>query len=327
MNREGGVLHDLLTRAEAETAHLSRPSWEKNADLYFVHDVFALDSVKARSRSGEVWLLVHSPMPVALYHAWNWGQPEWPWEEIAGLPDVKQWIERELESWSLANRVLLPCPEALEELVRVDARFEQANPRIEYLLSGSSVGSGGGSSMELGDREPLGLFLGSHQAYRGLDAVVKALPLLPDRRELPGRIVVAGPDPDSLPSHPRLRKLGRVDDVPALFRQVDFLVNANRFSLFDLSNIEAAAAGKPLLLHAVGGNKAFSRLGAGCRLFEPLTPEAIAAALTEMFSMPRSALAALGQRSRDCYERHLTAEAMWERHLELYDKAESRIPA
>jgi glycosyltransferase involved in cell wall biosynthesis len=62
-------------------------------------------------------------------------------------------------------------------------------------------------------------------------------------------------------------------------------------------------------------------------LFEPLTPEAIAAALIEMFSMPRAALAALGQRSRECYERHLTAEAMWKRHLALYDRAESRIPA
>jgi glycosyltransferase involved in cell wall biosynthesis len=265
-------------------------------------------------------------MPIALYLAWNWGQPEWPWEEIAALPDVKRWIEREVENWSLADRVLLPCPEALEELVRVDVRFEHANPRVEYLLTGSSVGSGGGST-ELGDREPLGLFLGSHQAYRGLDAIVKALSLLPHRRELPGRIVVAGPDPDSLPSHPRLRKLGPVEDVPGLLAEVDFLVNANRFSLFDLSNIEAAAAGKPLLLHAVGGNKALSRLGAGCRLFEPLTPEAIAAALIEMFSMPRAALAALGQRSRECYERHLTAEAMWKRHLALYDRAESRIPA
>ena len=115
---------------------------------------------------------------------------------------------------------------------------------------------------------------------------------LPDRRDLPGQIALAGPTADSIPSHPRARKLGRVDDVPALLASVDFLVNTNRFSLFDLSNIEAAAAGKPLLLHAVGGNKALARLGAGCRLFEPLTSEALAQGLVEMFSMSREALSA-----------------------------------
>jgi glycosyltransferase involved in cell wall biosynthesis len=116
-----------------------------------------------------------------------------------------------------------------------------------------------------------------------------------------------------------------VEDVSPLLASIDFLVNTNRFSLFDLSNIEAAAAGKPLLLHAVGGNKALARLGAGCRLLELLTPEALAEGLVEMFSMSREALAAEGRKSRECYERHLTAKAMWHRHIELYDKAESWI--
>jgi glycosyltransferase involved in cell wall biosynthesis len=128
-----------------------------------------------------------------------------------------------------------------------------------------------------------------------------------------------------MPAHPRIRGLGRVGDVPGLLAGVDFLVNTNRFSLFDLSNIEAAAAGKTLLLHAVGGNKALARLGAGCHLFEPLTPETLANELADMFATSRESLSALGARSRECYERHLTANAMWHRHLELYDKAEARV--
>ena len=324
MNQRGGVLDDLLTRAARDGVELCRPSFDAPADVYFVHDVFAVEEAKANAGSGEVWLMIHSPMPMGLYLAWNWGHPELAWGEIAAFPDVRRWIEKELETWRLVDRVVLPCPEALEELVRVDPRFAGESARIEYLLTGSSAVSAG-PSKNSPDRELVGLFLGSNQAYRGLDVLVQALALLPDRRSLPGQIAVAGPDPDSFSSHPRIRKLGRVEDVPALLASVDFLVNTNRFSLFDLSNLEAAAAGKPLLLHAVGGNKTLSRLGAGCRLFEPLTPEALAKALFEMFSTSRDALAVQGTRSRECYERHLTAKAMWLRHLELYDKAESRI--
>jgi len=324
MNEEGGIIDELLRRAAQDAVELCRSSFDAPADVYFVHDVFAVDAAKANLGSGEVWLMVHSPMPMGLYLAWNWGHPEWPWEEIASLPDVRRWIEKEIETWRLVDRVFLPCPEALEDLVRVDSRFADASATIEYLLTGSSAASSK-SSKDSRDPELVGLFLGSNQAYRGLDVLFQALALLPDRRDLPGQIAVAGPDPDSTPSHPRARKLGRVDDVPSLLAEVDFLVNTNRFSLFDLSNIEASAAGKPLLLHAVGGNKALARLGAGCRLFEPLTPEALATTLVETFSMSRDALAAQGAKSRECYERYLTAKAMWLRHIELYDEAESRV--
>lgn len=324
MNQKGGVIDELLTHAARDAVELCRPSIDIPADVYFVHDVFAVEAAKAKVGSGEVWLMIHSPMPMALYLAWNWGYPEWSWEEIAALADVRLWIEKELETWRLVDRVVLPCPEALEELVRVDPRFADASTTLEYVLTGSSAVSTG-PSKESGERELLGLFLGSNQAYRGLDVLFQALALLPDRRDLPGQIALAGPDPDSTPSHPRARKLGRVEDVPSLLAAVDFLVNTNRFSLFDLSNIEAAAAGKPLLLHAVGGNKALAGLGAGCRLFEPLTPVALAKGLIEMFSMSPDTLVAHGAKSRECYERHLTAKAMWLRHLELYDKGESRI--
>ncbi len=325
MRQERGIVDGLLTRATEDSVALSQASFDHPADVYFVHDVLAVEAVKAKAGDGEVWLMVHSPMPVGLYLAWNWGNPEYAWEEIASLPDVKRWIARELEVWRLADRVVLPCPEALDELVRVEPRFAEAAATVEYLLTGSSAEN---PALAAGNRagEPQGLFLGNDQAYRGLDVLLKALALLPDRRDLPGQIAFAGPKVDSIPSHPRARRLGRVDDVPALLAGVDFLVNTNRFSLFDLSNIEAAAAGKPLLLHAVGGNKALARLGAGCRLYEPLEPKELATALVEMFSTSREVLSGLGARSRECYERHLTANAMWRRHLELYDKAESRVP-
>ncbi|MGH9335184.1 MAG: hypothetical protein ACRD21_15720, partial [Vicinamibacteria bacterium] len=81
---------------------------------------------------------VHSPMPLGLYFGWNWGVPEATWEEIAELPDVRKAIDDELSLWRLVDRIVLPCPEALEELARVDSRFAEADVPIDYVLTGSS---------------------------------------------------------------------------------------------------------------------------------------------------------------------------------------------
>ena len=133
-------------------------------------------------------------------------------------------------------------------------------------------------------------------------------------------IAVAGPAPESLPRHPRLRALGRVADVASLLRAVDFVVNVNRFSLFDLSTIEAVEAGRPLLLHATGGNRTFRDLGAGCVMIPDLAPETVARGLTEMLSLPPERRDELGRASRACYEEHLTPAHLWTRHLDLYDR-------
>ena len=133
-------------------------------------------------------------------------------------------------------------------------------------------------------------------------------------------IAVAGPDRSKVPAHTAFRALGRVEDVAALLVSVDFLINVNRFSLFDLSTIEAAEAGKPLMLHAVGGNRAFDRIGAGCVMLRDLEPRVIAECLTTMARLDAAELADLGRKSRACWERELTPTHMWERHLALYDR-------
>ena len=165
--------------------------------------------------------------------------------------------------------------------------------------------------------EPVGLYLGANQPYRGFDALAAGLAQLTSR-DAAGVIAVAGPDPDSLPSHPRLRPLGRVNDVAGLLDAVDFVVNTNRFSLFDLSTIEAVEAGKPLLMHAVGGNKTFRQLGAGCVMIDDLAPDTVASGLRTMFTLPAGDRDALGRASRACYERHLTLAHFWRGHSDLY---------
>jgi glycosyltransferase involved in cell wall biosynthesis len=326
ITRPDGALARLIEHSIRATTESCQTSWtevdDSAADVLIVHDVFAVEEAVLRRRSQEIWLMIHCPMPTALYWAWSWGVPEATWQELVGIPDVKTWIARELDVWNEVDRVILPCEEALEELARVDASFADVDTPMDYVLSGSSVVHVAAPTRPR-KGESTGLFLGNAQPYRGLDCLVEALDHLPGSS--PGKILVAGPEKFAVHSHPRIRRLGRVKDVPRLLASVDFIVNVNRFSLFDLSNIEAVAAGKPLLLHAVGGNKALARLGAGCRLVYDLTASGLAEALEGMFLASPEELETLGRESRTCYERHLTAEMMWQRHLSLYDEAEKRL--
>ena len=334
MERKQGFVAELyrkskLASSEQTMQNLLDGGAHRGADVLFVHDILSVDAVFEHRGDAEIWLMIHSPMPMGLYFGWNWGVPEAPWREIASLPDVQAAIDEEIESWSRVDRLVFPCEEAFEELVRVDERFASVETPRELVLSGSNVraeppGARARHEWNLPEDEIVGLFLGNGLAYRGLDVLIESLSSLPSPRELPGVVAVAGPSPDSLPSHPRLRRLGRVNDVPGLLHCADFVVNTNQFSLFDLSNIEGAGAGKPFLLHAVGGNETLRDLGAGCETFAELTPTSVASALTTMFTKSRDELERLGRSSRECYQLHLTAERMWRRHLELYDRAANR---
>ncbi|HEY0782011.1 MAG TPA: hypothetical protein VGE98_06135, partial [Thermoanaerobaculia bacterium] len=334
LEQEGGR---LAAKLEANADHVwleaasSREAAQAGADVLFAHDVFVAERLLAERRPDqEVWLLAHAPFPMALYLAWSWAIPELPWETIAAFPDVRAGISRELRVWEGVDRLIVPCREAGDELVRVDPRFAAPLRRADLLLSGAAGPemaratarrSPSRRAFRLPERQPVGLFLGNAQPYRGLDALVAALPFLPSGRALPGVVAVAGPPAETVAHHPRLRALGRVSAVPELLRAIDFVINVNRFSLFDLSTIEATEAGAPLLLHATGGNNTFRDLGAGCQMIGDLAPATVAAGLAEMFVLPTEGRSALAAASRTCYETHLTPAHLWRRHLDLYDVA------
>ena len=337
LRERGGRIHRMMEETAVQVVAESAASLElgrQGGGVLFTHDVFAAEHLLEQhplEESGqEVWLLVHAPFPIALYLVWSWGVPEMPWQEILALPDVAAWVERELAVWKKVHRLILPCREAGEELVRCDSRFAAPLGRADWLLTGAAGPAPADPSASraalrarwgLPADRPVGLFLGNSQPYRGLDALLAALPLLPSEGDLPGVLAVAGPAPESLPSHPRLHSLGRVADVAGLLRAVDFVVNVNRFSLFDLSTIEAAEAGLPLLLHSTGGNRTFRDLGAGCGMIPDLSPGSIAAGLASLLGLTARERDALGRASRACYEAHLTPARLWDRHLDLYDRA------
>jgi glycosyltransferase involved in cell wall biosynthesis len=214
-------------------------------------------------------------------------------------------------------------------VARIDASVAGITVPITWLLSGASADATPSGIDRAALRRawrlpldaPLGLYLGNHQAYRGLDALLLAAQSL-DATSPPGAIVVAGPPRDGVPRHPRLIPIGHVSDVAGLLAAVDFVTNVNRFSLFDLSTIEALEAAKPLLLHAIGGNKTFEQLGGGIVALADLDHVTIAAGLCRMFSMSQPQRDRLASMSKTCYDAHLTRAHLWERHKTLYQRGE-----
>jgi glycosyltransferase involved in cell wall biosynthesis len=338
LGREGGPARAQVDEAWAAMQRESHESLvsaiDAGAEILFAHDTPTAEAALGTvSGDRQVWLMVHNPMPLGLYLVWCWGVPEERWETVAGYPDVRAAIDRELGVLSMVDSLIFPSPEAGRELVRVEARFAGPLGRATWLLTGASAsGPRRSDASPIDERrqrglppaEPVGLFLGNAQPYRGLDLLIAALDLLPPCAELEGAVAVAGCPADALPFHPRLVALGHVHDVTGLLSAVDFVVNVNRFSLFDLSTIEAVEAGRPLLLSPVGGNLTFRDLGAGVVMLDGSTPADIARGLAEMFSLTPAARAALGARSRAAWESHLTPSHLRSRHLSLYDQAASR---
>ena len=301
-------------------------------DVWFAHDAPTAEAALAVRRPGQqVWLLLHNPMPLALYLVWCWGVPEASWEEVVTYPDVQAGIERERHVLASVDHLLIPCREAAGELARAAPSLGPALDRASYLLTGAAGPRPADSGQSIADRRarfglpadrPVGLFVGNAQPYRGLDVLLAAVSSLPAGAP-PGVVAVAGCPADRLPLHPRLRALGPVRAMGDLLGSVDFVINVNRFSLFDLSTIEACEAGRPLLLSATGGNLTFRELGAGCVMLPDLTPRAVAGGLVTSWATTEASRQDLSRRSRACYERHLTLAHLRQRHLDLYTASAS----
>jgi glycosyltransferase involved in cell wall biosynthesis len=334
LQRRGGELDSLVRRSLAQMTADAEPSLQRGiaerAAVLFAHDVAGAAAALERRRPGQqVWLMLHSPMSIALYLSWTWGVPEQDYGTVLSYPDVRFWTAYEAGICARVDRVVLPCREAASELERCDPAFAAPLARAEILPTGASRGATPVNPKRHALRakfglpvdQPVGVFLGSLQPYRGFDALAAGLDRLPDLVALPGTIAVAGPDPLTVPVHDRVRAVGRVDDVASLLLAADFVVNVNRFSLFDLSIVESLEAGRPVLLHDAGGHRAFAALGAGLIRAETLEPAVVAGALERAFSMPRADLDRLGRQSRACYDAHLTPAAFAARHLALYERA------
>jgi D-inositol-3-phosphate glycosyltransferase len=157
---------------------------------------------------------------------------------------------------------------------------------------------------------------------KGVDDIIRALPLVPDTELL----VAGGPDAAALDADPevtrlrgladrhrvadRVRFLGRIgrEDVPAMLRSADVVVCVPWYEPFGIVPLEAMACGVPVVASAVGGLTDSVVDGTTGTLVPPRRPDVLAHELRDLLGNPtrREAFGVAGvdrARSRYTWER------------------------
>jgi glycosyltransferase involved in cell wall biosynthesis len=143
--------------------------------------------------------------------------------------------------------------------------------------------------------EPIVGVVGRVDPEKGITTVVEAMAMLAGRSRL---AVVGAPALDdgsydaavraeaSALLGDRARFVGQVDDVPAVLRSLDVLVNASASEPFGLSVLEAQASGVPVIGTDAGGIPEFVTDGETGLLVAPGRPDELAAGLSRLLGAP-----------------------------------------
>jgi glycosyltransferase involved in cell wall biosynthesis len=146
--------------------------------------------------------------------------------------------------------------------------------------------------------EPIIGIVGRVDPEKGVGTVVRAMSMLDGPARRSHLAVVGAPALDdgsydaqlraeaSALLGDRCRFVGPVDDVPAVLRSLDVLVNGSTSEPFGLSVLEAQACGVPVIGTDAGGIPEFVTDGETGLLVAPGRPDALAAGLNRMFGTP-----------------------------------------
>lgn len=182
--------------------------------------------------------------------------------------------------------------------------------------------------------EPLLLFMGRLRYYKGLDVLLRALPLVEG-----ARLVVAGSGPmgaewralaESLGVAGRTLFIGDVSDGEqrALYQAADVYVlpATQRSEAFGVALIEAMASGLPVVTTEIGtGTSYVNQAGVTGLIVPPHDPPALATAIRALLDDPQRR-AAMGAAARARAVSEFDQATMLERVLALYDETlDSRV--
>lgn len=229
-------------------------------------------------------------------------------------------LERQL-AWQV-DRIIATCSDEVAELGAMGAPVHRARVvpcGVDTALfrpghhpnhahdDGAHDDGGGGAE----DRPARLLVVGRLVPRKGCDTVIRALAEIPDA-EL---AIAGGPDVSRIQDDPeaqrlleiareagvadRVRLLGGIahEDMPQHYRWADVVLSTPRYEPFGITPLEAAACGRPLVGHAVGGLLDSVIDGLTGRLVEPGDPSALAEVVRELLADP-AARARIGAEAR-----------------------------
>ncbi len=181
-------------------------------------------------------------------------------------------------------------------------------------------------------KHPYVLAIGRHVPQKGFDVLIDAWAQV--RRKIPQSIalVIAGDGPEHVTLIAQARELGLQDSIDfpgscdrattaSLFAGCTAFVLPSRHEPFGIVNLEAMAAGKPVVATDVGGVADVVERGVTGLLVPPDDPRALATALEEVLTTPGRA-ASLGRRGAE-----RSAIFDWRRVAEEYDNVYARLSA
>ena len=229
-------------------------------------------------------------------------------------PSPRTRVKAERQLVGQVDMVIATCRDEVRELIRLGAPGE----RIRVIPCGVDLEhfTGAGPRLLAPGADRL-LCVSRLVERKGVDTVVRALPLLPGV-EL---VVAGGPPVEQLCADPeaarlkalarslevseRVHLIGQVDheDMPALLRSADVVVTTPWYEPFGIVPLEAMACGRPVVGTAVGGLLDTVQPEVTGLLVPPRDPAAVAAAAGRLLADPGLRVR-LGRASRRAVQRY-----------------------
>ncbi|HEV2887693.1 MAG TPA: glycosyltransferase family 4 protein, partial [Jatrophihabitans sp.] len=261
-----------------------------------------------------------SPVVVTVHATEHGRQQGWLSEPVPrAIHSAERWLCRDAAAVIACSRFMAAQVSEVFDLepgrVRVIGNGVDALSATESRLeldtdaAAADVGAGAGPSQaRTYSGRPLLVFAGRLVHEKGLQELIKALPLL--RQELPGvRLVVAGAGQQLADQQDRAARY-RVEDLidwagflgaaelAGLLAAADLVVVPSLYEPFGMVALEAQLAGTPVAVSDTGGLAELVEAGRTGLRFAPESPAAIAAAVRDVVGDPAAARrrAALAQR-------------------------------
>jgi len=236
--------------------------------------------------------LTGSPVVVTVHATEHGRQQGWLAAPVArAIHSVERWLCREATAVIACSRFMA---------AEVAGLFQLEPDRIRVIGNGADPEPAGSHrpAREFPGR-PLLVFAGRLVHEKGLQELIKALPLLRD--ELPGvRLVVAGAGQQLADQQDRATRYGvadlvewagflRVPELTGLYAAADLVVVPSLYEPFGLVALEAQLAGAPVAVSDTGGLAELVQPGVTGLRFAPQSPAAIAAVVREVVADPAAA--------------------------------------
>jgi glycosyltransferase involved in cell wall biosynthesis len=247
-------------------------TWGRRPQVFHCHGAYPAGYVGAAFKR-----LAGAPLVIRPH-----GSDVLPGEWITSNPRLAARMRRAL----LAADVVVAQGASLGEWLR---QLGVPGERLRIIHNGVHLSAEGLAPLP---REPSILAMGSLAQKKGFDILLRAFSLI--RERVPeARLTIAGDGPERLRLHELTSSLGMADAVAfpgfvtgeaktALFARTRVFVSSSRREPFGNANLEAMAAGRPIVATRVGGHVEMVEEEVSGLLVEPEDPEGLAKAILRL---------------------------------------------